>query len=118
MNDRKTVAEFFAGIGLMRMGLEADGWSVDFANDIAPDKHEMYSAHFRDAEDHFLLGDIHELEASQIPSISLATASFPCNDLSLAGGAFRVGREKLIRVLGVCPFTQEHEGATAADGFN
>ncbi len=33
----KTVAEFFAGIGLVRMGLERDGWSVVFSNDIAAD---------------------------------------------------------------------------------
>ena len=30
----KTVAEFFAGIGLMRMGLEKAGWKTVFANDI------------------------------------------------------------------------------------
>ncbi len=32
----KTVAEFFAGIGLMRMGLERAGWNTVFANDIDP----------------------------------------------------------------------------------
>ena len=32
----KTVAEFFAGIGLMRMDLEKDGWKTVFANDIDP----------------------------------------------------------------------------------
>ena len=31
---RPTVAEFFAGIGLVRMGLEAEGFDVVFANDI------------------------------------------------------------------------------------
>lgn len=34
---------------------------------------------------HFHLGDIHHLKGSQIPNVSLATASFPCTDLSLAG---------------------------------
>jgi DNA (cytosine-5)-methyltransferase 1 len=81
----KTFAEFFAGIGLMRLGLEKDGWSVAFANDIDPAKHEMYRAHFRDADEHFHLGDIHQLNADAIPTVTLATASFPCNDLSLAG---------------------------------
>ena len=32
----KTVAEFFAGIGLMRMDLEKAGWKTIFANDIDP----------------------------------------------------------------------------------
>src|SRR3990172_635904 len=32
-NSARTFAEFFAGIGLMRMGLEQEGWTVAFAND-------------------------------------------------------------------------------------
>jgi len=32
--ETKTVAEFFAGIGLMRMGLDGAGWSTVWANDI------------------------------------------------------------------------------------
>lgn len=30
----KTFAEFFSGIGLMRIGLEKAGWEVEFANDV------------------------------------------------------------------------------------
>lgn len=81
----RTVAEFFAGIGLMRVGLERKGWSVLFANDIDPKKCEMYRDHFPDADNHLVCGDIHQLKAELIPSVTLATASFPCNDLSLAG---------------------------------
>ncbi len=81
----KTFAEFFAGIGLMRLGLEQEGWKVAFANDIARDKFEMYSTHFGAAESHFSLDDIHNLPPNQIPTVTMATASFPCNDLSLAG---------------------------------
>lgn len=82
---RWTFAEFFAGIGLMRMGLEAAGWTIAFANDIDEDKQAMYDAHFRDASDHFILEDIHKLDARRVPTVTLATASFPCTDLSLAG---------------------------------
>ncbi len=80
-----TFAEFFAGIGLMRVGLEQKGWKAVFANDIDPDKYKMYSANFGESGSHFLLDDIHKLEASQVPTVTMATASFPCNDLSLAG---------------------------------
>lgn len=80
-----TFAEFFAGIGLMRLGLERSGWRIAFANDIEEQKYAMYRAQFSDAESHFHLGDIHELSVSCVPSVTLATASFPCNDLSLAG---------------------------------
>jgi len=83
--ERHTFAEFFAGIGLMRMGLERKGWRVAFANDIAEDKYEMYAAEFADAASHFRLGDIHNLQPSDVPTVTLATASFPCNDLSVAG---------------------------------
>jgi len=83
--EKKTVAEFFAGIGLMRMGLEQAGWQIVWANDIDEDKMKMYRGHFADNETHFHLGDVHAISPDDIPAISLATASFPCNDLSLAG---------------------------------
>ena len=82
---QKTFAEFFAGIGLMRMGLEQQGWIISFANDIDPQKYEMYKAQFNDADEHFVQGDVHKIPADSMPAVTLATASFPCNDLSLAG---------------------------------
>lgn len=85
MNNERTVAEFFAGIGLMRMGLERAGWNVVWANDIDEDKMRMYRGHFADNDAHFHLGDVHAIAPDNIPNIALATASFPCNDLSLAG---------------------------------
>ena len=83
---QKTFAEFFAGIGLMRMGLEKQGWSMVYANDIDRKKQRIYANHFRDDPDHFVVHDIHKLSVGTIPTVTLATASFPCNDLSLAGG--------------------------------
>jgi DNA (cytosine-5)-methyltransferase 1 len=81
----KTFAEFFAGIGLIRLGLEKEGWQITFANDNDPKKEEMYRANFPDADQHFDPSDINSLSPSEIPTVTLATASFPCNDLSLAG---------------------------------
>lgn len=82
----KTVAEFFAGIGLMRLGLDRAGWETIWANDIDSDKETMYRYHFLDDQDHFVLDDVHLLKPRFIPTVTLATASFPCTDLSLAGG--------------------------------
>ncbi len=79
-----TVAEYFAGIGLMRLGLDQAGWKTVFANDIDPKKQEMYRCHFGQSPE-FILGDVHVLDAAAVPNTVLATASFPCNDLSLAG---------------------------------
>lgn len=82
--NNKKFAEFFAGIGLMRIGLERAGWQIAFANDIDEDKWQMYRQHFGDTGE-FVLGDVHQLDAAAVPDVALATASFPCNDLSLAG---------------------------------
>ena len=81
----KTVAEYFAGIGLVRYGLEKSGWNVVFANDISEEKKTLYDGHFADPDSHFVCDDIHKIDVSKIPTVTLATASFPCTDLSLAG---------------------------------
>jgi len=89
-NPRFTAAEFFAGIGLVRLALEkTKDWRVVYANDIDPKKQEMYTANFGD--DHFHLGDIHKLDPDDIPDCDLYTASFPCNDLSVAGAQAGLG---------------------------
>lgn len=83
MSNRRA-AEFFAGIGLVRMALERAGWSVAWANDYNPKKMEMYAETFGASE--FVLDDIANIGGSGIEPVDLATASFPCVDLSLAGG--------------------------------
>jgi len=81
----KRAAEFFAGIGLMRMGLDSEGWATVWANDLDEKKWEMYRANFNEGACEFVLDDVHKVKGTDIPDIDLATASFPCNDLSLAG---------------------------------
>jgi DNA (cytosine-5)-methyltransferase 1 len=81
-------AEFFAGIGLVRLGLEAAGFDVVWSNDIEPAKRDMYVGNFRESDPahRFVLGDIAKVSGSDMPaSLALAWASFPCIDLSLAG---------------------------------
>jgi DNA (cytosine-5)-methyltransferase 1 len=76
-------ADFFAGIGLVRKGLEQVGFDCVFANDIDKVKAGIYAKNFGNA--HLQIGDIANLHASNIPDVRLVTASFPCQDLSLAG---------------------------------
>jgi DNA (cytosine-5)-methyltransferase 1 len=85
LDSNLTCAEYFAGIGLVRLGLEQMGWQVLFANDWAQHKFEMYAAHFQDADKHYRVQDIFSVCHADIPHTMLATASFPCIDLSLAG---------------------------------
>ncbi len=84
--------EFFAGIGLVRYALERQEWQAVYANDIAADKEQMYCDHFGSKDSEFDLGDIHQVDANKLPQALLATASFPCTDLSLAGA--RAGLNK------------------------
>lgn len=78
-------AEFFAGIGLVRAGLEPAGFEIVWANDFEPAKKEMYEGNFGTDHD-FALGDVAEVKSSHLPEdLDLAWASFPCTDLSLAG---------------------------------
>lgn len=75
--------EFFAGGGLARLGLGSN-FACVFANDIDPAKTEAYRRAFGEAE--MQPGDVWKLEPSHLPDrAALAWASFPCQDLSLAG---------------------------------
>lgn len=75
--------EFFAGAGLARAGL-GPGWSCIFANDIDRKKAASYIENWGPAG--FLQADVAKLSPSNLPGVAdLAWASFPCQDLSLAG---------------------------------
>jgi len=76
--------EFFAGGGLARIGLDKD-WTCHFANDISEKKASVYRANFPESRE-LLVKDIHEVTPLDISErATLAWASFPCQDLSLAG---------------------------------
>jgi DNA (cytosine-5)-methyltransferase 1 len=80
---KHTFYEFFAGGGMAREGL-GDEWQCLFANDFDAKKVEAYKANWGGGE--IVCGDIHKLAVSSLPGqADLAWASFPCQDLSLAG---------------------------------
>lgn len=77
-----TMHEFFAGVGLAAYGLK-DLFSPVWANDNCPRKYQCYAANY--LSDHFVLDDIAHIDGSSLPFAHLSWASFPCQDLSLAG---------------------------------
>jgi DNA (cytosine-5)-methyltransferase 1 len=86
MAGRPSFLEFFAGGGLARAGL--DGlFDCAFANDIDAMKCAAYRQNFasKSEEGHILEGDIWNIAPRTIPAADLAWASFPCQDLSIAG---------------------------------
>lgn len=84
-------AEFFAGIGLVRLAYEAAGVDVVFANDIEPFKASVYREAF--GHDDLVVDDVRNVSGEDVPDIEIAAASFPCTDLSLAGNRLGLNGE-------------------------
>jgi DNA (cytosine-5)-methyltransferase 1 len=83
--------EFFCGGGMARAGLEPE-WRCLFANDFDRRKGVAYAANW--GAEALSVADVASIEAADLPGeADLAWASFPCQDLSLAGaGAGLDGR--------------------------
>lgn len=87
-----TFFEFFAGGGMARAALT--GWDCLFANDLDAKKAESYRRNWGGG--HLRLADVGTLTLDDLPPVApdLVWASFPCQDLSLAGkgGGLDAGR--------------------------
>jgi DNA (cytosine-5)-methyltransferase 1 len=82
--------EFFAGGGMARAGL-GERWSCLFANDFDPMKAQVYARNWGGSD--LVCADVATLKADDLPgSPDLVWASFPCQDLSLAGDHRGLGR--------------------------
>jgi DNA (cytosine-5)-methyltransferase 1 len=87
----RTFYEFFAGGGMARAGL-GSGWRCLFANDIDPVKAAAYETNWGASD--LRRGDIGDVRAAHLPGLAdLAWASFPCQDLSLAGNGLGLGSD-------------------------
>jgi DNA (cytosine-5)-methyltransferase 1 len=87
-----TFVEFFAGGGMARAGL-GEKWRCLFANDFDQKKVSTYEANWGAGD--IKHGDVASLTLADLPPtlVDLAWASFPCQDLSLAGGYRGLGGE-------------------------
>jgi DNA (cytosine-5)-methyltransferase 1 len=88
-----TCLEFFAGGGMARAGL-GESWRCLFANDFDRMKVETYEANWGVGD--VKHKDVAALTLSDLPTevVDLVWASFPCQDLSLAGSYRGLGRER------------------------
>lgn len=76
--------EFFAGGGMARMGL-GPNWECLFANDFDQKKAQTYKNNW--GVDVLKTGDVRRVTTNDLPGqADLVWGSFPCQDLSLAGG--------------------------------
>lgn len=87
-----TYYDFFSGGGMAGLGLGA-GWRCLFANDIDAKKASSYRLNHHGGHE-LLLKDVAQVGLGELPeSADLVWASFPCQDLSLAGnGAGLAGK--------------------------
>ncbi len=84
MAQELTFYEFFAGGGMARLGLGPD-WKCSFANDWCEKKAASYRAYF-DGGRELAVEDVKKIKTTDMPGTpTLVWASFPCQDLSLAG---------------------------------
>lgn len=85
MSDRNLgFYEFFAGGGMAQLGL-GDNWRCLMANDISGKKAQAYQKNFWPGKE-YIVKDVSKLLPAELPGNPvLAWASFPCQDLSLAG---------------------------------
>jgi DNA (cytosine-5)-methyltransferase 1 len=79
-----TFYEFFAGGGMARAGLGPD-WTCLFSNDFDHKKSAVYRENW--GNDVLKTADVRNIKTHELPGYpELIWASFPCQDLSLAGG--------------------------------
>lgn len=77
--------DLFAGIGGMRLGFEAHGGHCVFSSEWNKFSQQTYLANFPESANHTFVGDITQVDESQVPDHDLLLAGFPCQPFSIAG---------------------------------
>jgi len=78
-----TFIDLFAGIGGMRMGLEAAGGRCVFTSEWNAFSRTSYETNF--GADHTIAGDIRAVDERDVPPHDVLAAGFPCQPFSIAG---------------------------------
>ncbi|MCZ8046612.1 MAG: DNA (cytosine-5-)-methyltransferase [Microcystis aeruginosa K13-05] len=77
-----TFADFYAGIGGFRLGLEQIGWQCVFSNENNPDCVKTYNHNFHES---IKPQDVEALIPSLLPDFEVFCGGFPCQPFSRAG---------------------------------
>ncbi len=84
-----TTADFFAGIGGVRVGFEEAGFKTVFSNDYEQKCKDTYDLNFSDAL--LTVKDIRVVNEKELPDFDFLLGGFPCQAFSVAG--YRQGFE-------------------------
>lgn len=82
-NQKLTTADFFAGIGGIRLGFEKAGAETVFANDFDPFCKITYDLNFKRVP--LVVEDIFRIETDKLPKFDIFAGGFPCQPFSIAG---------------------------------
>lgn len=77
-----TVGSLFSGIGGIDLGLERAGWRVLWQSEVNPYAAKVLAKHWPDVPN---LGDVSEIDWSDVERPQLVCGGFPCQPVSLAG---------------------------------
>lgn len=73
--------DLFAGIGGIRLGVEAVGGRCVFSSELDADACKTYEANFGE----YPFGDITKIDAAEIPDFDILLGGFPCQAFSIIG---------------------------------
>lgn len=102
---RRTVAEFFAGFGFIRMGLEKEGWTVAFTHEPDLKKRRIYEGRFGKSA-RSSAKSLSQISGEAVPEVTLAIASLPSNHFLLTKAGKGFGEKQftafweMIRIIG------------------
>lgn len=76
-------ADFFAGVGGIRLGFERAGFRTVFSNDFDASCKITYDHNFKNSK--LVVQDITTIESKKLPEFDILLAGFPCQPFSIAG---------------------------------
>ena len=82
-NDMYRTADFFAGVGGVRLGFEKAGFETVFSNDFDPYCKVTFDFNSKNIKQ--TCADIRTLSARKIPEFDILAGGFPCQAFSVAG---------------------------------
>lgn len=80
---RVLTADFFAGIGGIRLGFEDAGFKTAFSNDLDPFCKITYDLNFKSSQ--LMVEDIFKIDENKLPRFDVFAGGFPCQPFSIAG---------------------------------